>query len=291
MKRTHWMLAAVSLLLFFGLAAADWAAAQGRWRQEAERDVEEEGWRAAHSAELTEQEAGRGEVAPGISIFAGRGTMEMMRLHDWANALIQQAAEAAGSSRFSQEEQFQTMRFTVRTVRELLRGPRSGSGTLDLNGLKFKAGVLERRGRFGRLFVPYVALRSAAAQKDWRRQDSVPWQQAPPSSAAPQQQEQFFPDASADPLNAFRLTNTARQISGDRWEWTAFIDGPAPFLRRISSVTYHLHSTFNPSRRQGDSSRLGHPLTAVGWGVFLLRADVTLDDGTRRSYEHTLQFQ
>ncbi|MGR0480622.1 MAG: pYEATS domain-containing protein [Candidatus Electronema sp. V4] len=293
MNRTQWMRAAVSLLLFVavGVAAADWAGAQGRWRQEAERGVEEDGWRAAYSTELTEQEAGRGEVAPGISIFAARGTMEMMRLHDWANALIQQAAGVAGISGLDQNEQFQTMRFTVRTVRELLRGPRSGDGTLDVNGLEFKAGVLERRGRFGRLFVPYVALRSAAAQRDWRQQDSTPWQQAPQLPAtAPQQQEQFFPDASAEPLNAFRLTNTARQISGDRWEWTAFIDGPAPFLRRIRSVTYHLHSTFNPSRRQGDSTRLGHPLTAVGWGIFLLRADVELDDGTQRSYEHTLQF-
>lgn len=299
MNRMQWMRTAFFLLLFVGMAAADWAGAQGRQRQEAERDVEEDGWRAAYSAGLTEQEAGRGEVAPGISIFAGRGTMEMMRLHDWANALIQQAAEAAGSSRLSQEEQFQAMRFTVRTVRELLRGPRSGDGTLDLNGLQFKTGVLERKGRSrergwqdsrggGRLFVPYVALRPAAAQHGWQRQDSLPWQQAPPPAAAPP--PQLLPDAAADPLPALRLTNTARRISGEHWEWTAFIDGPVPFLRRISSVTYHLHPTFKPSRRQGDSARLGHPLTAVGWGAFLLRADVTLDDGTRRSYEHTLLF-
>uniref|UniRef100_UPI0040571C95 pYEATS domain-containing protein n=1 Tax=Candidatus Electronema sp. TaxID=2698783 RepID=UPI0040571C95 len=300
MNRTQWRRAAVSLLLFVvvGVAAADWAGAQDRWRQEAERGVEEDGWRAAYSAELTEQEAGRGEVAPGISIFAARGTMEMMRLHDWANALIQQATGVAGLSGLGQNEQFQTMRFTVRTVRELLRGPRSGDGTLDVNGLEFKAGVLERKGRIrergwqdsrgGRLFVPYVALRPAAAQHGWQRQDSLPWQQAPPPAAAPP--PQLLPDAAADPLPALRLTNTARRISGEHWEWTAFIDGPVPFLRRISSVTYHLHPTFKPSKRQGDSARLGHPLTAVGWGAFLLRADVTLDDGTRRSYEHTLLF-
>lgn len=285
-----WMRAAVSLLLcaVVGVTATNWAAAQGSWQQEAERDVAEDGWRAAYSTGLTEQKAGRGEVAPGISIFAGRGTMEMMRLHDWANALIQQAAEAAEISRLSQEEQFQAMRFTVRTVRELLRGPRSGDGTLDLNGLQFKAGVIERGGRFERLLVPYVALR----ERGWQQQDqddSAPWQHVPPPAAVPQQEQQHFPDVSAEPLPAFRLTNTARQISGDRWEWTAFIDGTASSLRRIRSVTYHLHPTFKPSRRQGDSTRLGHPLTAVGWGTFLLRAEVELDDGTRRSYEHPLQ--
>lgn len=279
----RWMRAAVLLLLcaVVGMTSADWATAQSSWRQEAERDVAEDGWRAAYSAGLTEQDARRGEVAPGISIFAVRGTMEMMRLHDWANALIQQAAGGTG---LGQDEQFQAMRFTVRTVRELIRARRSGSQTLDLNGLEFKAGVIERGGSFERLLVPYVALR----QKGWQQQDSTPWQQMPPTAGP--QQEPFFPDTSAEPLNALRLTNTARQVSSDRWEWTAFMDGPESSLRRIRSVTYHLHPTFKPSRRLGDSTRLGHPLTAVGWGTFLLRADVELDDGTRRSYEHTLQF-
>ncbi len=286
MSRWRWVRAAFALLICVGLAAAGRAGAQ-----EAAADVETGGWRAAWSGGVHERDAGRGEVAPGISIFAVRGTMEMMRLHDWANALIQQAADRAGLGGLAQDEQFQAMRFTVRTVRELIRARRSGAATLDLNGLEFKAGVLEEQRYSGRLLVPYVALRTKTEQSGgWQRQDSVPWQQAPLPSAAVPQQEPFFADPSADPLNALRLTNTARPVSSGSWEWTAFMDGPAAVLRRIRSVTYHLHSTFNPSRRQGDSTRLGHPLTAVGWGTFLLRADVELDDGTRRSYEHTLQF-
>lgn len=273
MKRTRWMRAAVSLLFLVmtGVAAADWAGAQSHWQQEAERSPEADGWRVAYSSGIHEEDAGRGEVAPGISIFAVRGTMEMMRLHDWANALVQQAVALAGIRSLGQDEQFQVMRFTVRTVRELIRERRSGSNTVALNGLEFKAGVLEQRGS-GRLLVPYAALRATSEQ------------------GGGGQQEQSLPNASADPFNALRLTNTARQISSGNWEWTAFIDGPASLLGRVRSVTYHLHPTFNPSRQQGDSSRPGHPLTALGWGTFLLRADAELDDGTRRSFEHMLQF-
>ena len=92
-------------------------------------------------------------------------------------------------------------------------------------------------------------------------------------------------------MNAFSLKNTSRSIGGGRWQWTAYIDGPKHFLRRISAVTYYLHPTFKRSTQLGDSSKLGHPLTATGWGVFTLRAEVALDDGTRRIYEHTLRFR
>jgi hypothetical protein len=141
------------------------------------------------------------------------------------------------------------------------------------------------------LFV--VAAQNVFAQRDSGQEYPPPVMQSPQQLMpdSPEQSRLLPPPSSAAVLNALSLTNTARPLSGGRWEWTARIDGPAPYLRRIRSVTYLLHPTFKPSVQQGDSSQPGHPLTAIGWGVFELTADVVLNDGTRRAYRHMLRFR
>ncbi len=96
-------------------------------------------------------------------------------------------------------------------------------------------------------------------------------------------------------LDQLRLGNSARFLydrSGQDWyQWTAFIAGPSEAHERIARVRYLLHPTFTPSERLGDASRPGHPLTTSGWGVFTLRAVVTLDSGRTREYAHRLRFR
>lgn len=91
------------------------------------------------------------------------------------------------------------------------------------------------------------------------------------------------------------LDNSARFLytrSDLNWyQWTAFIAGPSEAQARIVRVRYLLHPTFIPSERMGDASRPGHPFTTTGWGVFTLRAVVTLDNGSTQEYSHYLQFR
>lgn len=297
---------AVSLLLLVvGLADADWAAAEGG-RRSAEREAEAGGWQVAYGNQLTERDVAQGEVQPGVSIFSARGTREMGVLHEWANALVQQAAVG----QLEQEERFQAMRFTVRTIRELIRNRQPGAQQMELNTVEIKAGLLQYhdRDRSGwghnrgersaeMVFVPYVGMRAKAGSSPWSgnngptqqayqpqvAQNQNPYQQDPPSG--------WHGASSAEIMNAFSLKNTSRNVGGGRWQWTAYIDGPSQYLDRIRSVSYYLHPSFKPSVQQGDSARPGHPLTATGWGVFVIRAEVSLDDGTRRIYEHMLRFK
>jgi hypothetical protein len=289
------LMAASLLLLIVGTAAADWSSGDHGSRQAAEREVEAGGWQVAYGNRLTQGDVERGEVQPGVSIFAARGTREMGVLHEWANALVQQAANLATIRNLGQEDQFQAMRFTVRTVRELIRSRQPGSQQTDLSSVAIKAGLLEYRDRHERrsevFFVPYVGMKAKLG-------GSVPWStgpvQEPYNPYSPpviQSPHQHGGPSSAEIMNAFALKNISRSIGGGSWQWVAYIDGPADFLRRISSVTYYLHPSFKPSIQYGDRSKPGHPLAATGWGVFNLKAEVALDDGTRRTYEHTLRFR
>lgn len=315
MNASRWRAAAVSLLL---LACVVPGALAGGWREK--QEVERDGWQAAYGNELTEADADRGAVAPGVFIYAERRTRAMDALHDWADALVRQAEAKMTSSLgpasardFGQEARWQARRLTVRTVRDLLRSRQEGvSEIISWGGIEFKAGVLRYRGRErdGRsldydrrpgevLFVPYVGLRprfGAGPQpnQDGRYdQDDGPVQAAPPPPLQPYPGK--FPPphgaSSVDVLNALSLTNTARNLHNGRWQWTARIEGPPDCLSRIRSVTYYLHPSFTPNVQHGNSTMPGHPLTATGWGVFLLRAEVTLHDGARRSYQHMLQFR
>jgi hypothetical protein len=333
MKAAKPVLAVLALLFVMTAATAVMARSENSRRNGAEEGVETGGWLVAYSDELTGQEALQGLVAPGVSLYAERGGRGMDAVHDWADSLVRQAAALLPrrtARELDRREQFQARRFTVRTIRELLRSQLAGEELMDLGALELKAGLMEYRDRRSRrdrdrddrwqgrrkseqIFVPYVGIRAKVEQpsrrwdrdsRDDRRQDRDErrgsrgdqddrWQQEPQAlliQQAPPPQDKFKRAGAAEVFSALSLTNTARPLDRKRWEWTAYIDGPPAFLRRISSVIYYLHPSFKPAVQQGDSAKLGHPLTANGWGVFQLKAEVTLDDGHKQLYEHTLQF-
>ena len=330
MKAAKTVLAALALLFAMTAATAVWARSEDSSRKMLEEGVETGGWQVAYSNEMTEQEAEEGMVAPGASLFARRGGGNMDAVHDWADSLVRQAAAKLprrAARELDRREQFQARKFVIRTIREMLRNQLAVEEMMDLGTLELKAGLMEYRDRRSRrdredrddrwqgrrrserIFVPYVGIRAKNEHpprrwdrdrrwnKDERRggrgdQDDR-WQQQPEAPVTQQEPppEQFKKAGPAEIFNTLSLTNTARQLDDrKRWEWTAYIDGPPAFLRRISSVIYYLHPSFKPNVQQGDNSKLGHPLTAVGWGVFQLKAEVTLDDGHKQLYEHELQF-
>ncbi len=182
----------------------------------------------------------------------------------------------------------------------------------DLFELGDDAGVLARAsgitlGELDRRFRDWLAgkLGWSEAQRSARpshggRDDPSVMQQT--RSGAVQQIRQTASERVSQPrlsdrevLDQLSLTNSARfvgQRSGRDWyEWTAYIDGPEAAQGRIQSVRYHLHASFSPAERLGDPKRPGHPISTSGWGVFTLRAVVTLQGGEHREYAHKLRFR
>ena len=88
----------------------------------------------------------------------------------------------------------------------------------------------------------------------------------------------------ATPLNKeqqqfLRLTNTSKKDTATTWRWAAYVDADAKTLKRIESVTYHLHELMpDPVRTKSDpANRFG--INAKTRGGFNLKAVITWKDG------------
>ena len=81
-------------------------------------------------------------------------------------------------------------------------------------------------------------------------------------------------------------------MTGNTWySWTAFIDGPASDLSRVEKVVYYLHPSFrNNVHAVTSGAGYGFPFSATGWGTFVLRAKVHMNDGSVRDLSHRLDF-
>lgn len=94
--------------------------------------------------------------------------------------------------------------------------------------------------------------------------------------------------------NNLALSNTARAVGDDRWDWTVFLQAPPQVLGRVKCVEYTLHPTFpNPVRRvcdRGTGAR-AFALNSNGWGEFTIRAKVTFKDGRTQGLEYWLKLQ
>jgi hypothetical protein len=99
--------------------------------------------------------------------------------------------------------------------------------------------------------------------------------------------------AYGEQLLGVSATNTSRYLGGERWEWTIFVTGPAVLLKTVQRVEYTLHPTF-PDRVQaparGSDPAMAFPLTATGWGVFVVGVKVTFMNGETQNLYHMLKF-
>jgi hypothetical protein len=192
MKAVKPILVTLVLLLFTSAATTAWSRPENRRRQAAEEGVEAGGWQVAYSDEVSERKAVRGIVAPGVFIYAQRGSDDMRAVHDWADSLVRQAAALLprrDARKLDRREEFKARRFAVRTIRELLRSQISGEEVMDLGSLELKAGLMEyrkrdrnrwdrdhrdeRRPRSKQIFVPYVGIRAKYDRPShrWDRDD------------------------------------------------------------------------------------------------------------------------
>jgi len=99
--------------------------------------------------------------------------------------------------------------------------------------------------------------------------------------------------ATAQNAGSLDVQNVAERVADNQWKWTAFVKGPPEQIAKIQCVRYTLHPTFpNPVREICDMSDPEHPfaLSAVGWGVFNLRARIEFKDGSSSDLTHFLKF-
>jgi hypothetical protein len=94
--------------------------------------------------------------------------------------------------------------------------------------------------------------------------------------------------------NNLALSNTARAVGDNRWDWTVFVQAPTQVLDRVKCVEYTLHPTFpNPVRRVCDrgAGPRAFALNSNGWGEFTIRAKVAFKDGHTQGVEYWLKLQ
>jgi transcription initiation factor IIF auxiliary subunit len=99
--------------------------------------------------------------------------------------------------------------------------------------------------------------------------------------------------AMAQTAGSLDVQNVAERMADNQWKWTAFVTGPPEQIAKIQCVRYTLHPTFtNPVQEVCDMSDPKHPfaLSAVGWGVFNLRARIAFKDGSSSDLTHFLKF-
>lgn len=96
---------------------------------------------------------------------------------------------------------------------------------------------------------------------------------------------------SAEAQGTLALSNTARAVGDDRWDWTVFLQGSPQALNEVQCVVYTLHPTFpNPVRRVCDRGRgpRAFALNSNGWGEFTIHAKVMLKNGRSQNIDYWL---
>jgi hypothetical protein len=78
-------------------------------------------------------------------------------------------------------------------------------------------------------------------------------------------------------------------IGNDLWEWSVRIKGGDEELDQIDKVIWYLHHTFKNPVVTITDRETQFELKRRGWGVFQLRAELILDDGSKKTLTHWLE--
>jgi hypothetical protein len=84
------------------------------------------------------------------------------------------------------------------------------------------------------------------------------------------------------------IKQSSEQLGPSHWKWAVWLSGEKGTLDRVKRVEYLLHSTFSPPTVQVTDRRSSFRLDGNGWGGFLIRAQVDMEDGSHRRLEHDL---
>ncbi len=83
------------------------------------------------------------------------------------------------------------------------------------------------------------------------------------------------------------IKQNEKYIGNDWWKWSVWLEGLE--AQKVKAVTWKLHPSFPEPEKVVDDPSTNFRLDAGGWGAFVVKADVHLNDGTTRQLEHELE--
>ncbi|MEJ2310104.1 MAG: TIR domain-containing protein [Gammaproteobacteria bacterium] len=87
----------------------------------------------------------------------------------------------------------------------------------------------------------------------------------------------------------YRIEQTYDYAGNDLWNWSVRIGGDKQELDRLVKVIWYLHHTFSNPVVTVTKRETQFELNRKGWGVFQLRAELFLDDGSKQMLTHWLE--
>jgi hypothetical protein len=90
---------------------------------------------------------------------------------------------------------------------------------------------------------------------------------------------------------SYRIAQDFEYIGKDYWRWSAWIEAEDAELDQVEEVVWILHPSFRRPRRIATERSDKFRLKTAGWGTFLLRAEVVLQDRSRKPLKHYLRLE
>ncbi len=90
---------------------------------------------------------------------------------------------------------------------------------------------------------------------------------------------------------SYRIAQDFSYVGRDYWHWWAWIEAEPDALARVRRVDWILHPTFKVQRITSTDRAQAFRLETSGWGTFLLRADVVLENGELVHLRHNLRLE
>jgi hypothetical protein len=90
---------------------------------------------------------------------------------------------------------------------------------------------------------------------------------------------------------SYRIEQNFEYAGDDYWRWWAWIECDDTELDNIKEVIWILHPSFEPTQVIASEKSDKFRLETAGWGTFLLRATVSLKDGTKLPLKHNLRLE
>jgi hypothetical protein len=90
---------------------------------------------------------------------------------------------------------------------------------------------------------------------------------------------------------SYRIDQDFEYLGNDWWKWSVSIDASDAELDRVREVVWLLHPSFKNAREVCSERSNRFRLESSGWGTFLLRAQVVLQDGETVALRHNLRLE
>ncbi|MEN8260366.1 MAG: pYEATS domain-containing protein [Pseudomonadota bacterium] len=88
---------------------------------------------------------------------------------------------------------------------------------------------------------------------------------------------------------SYRIEQDSKYLGNHRWRWRTWIEAREEALDKVKQVTWFLHHTFPKPVLTKRNRSEKFAIQTVGWGMFLIRAEVATKDGRTVPLEHWLE--